>query len=126
MKRFSAFGLLVFLSLVFVMGSGFTPAGEKAEVKIDGQLIQPKGTLKFERDDTVYLEATGIEPNSIIKIKIKKAGIRWANHDFRVNDSGEVTGIMHMPEKKLKVSCTVYYNDADGTSNEVQFKFQTI
>lgn len=125
MKRFSAFTLVLFLGLVFVMGSGFSSIGDKAEVKIDGQKIEPKGLLRFERDDTVYLEATGIEPNSNIKIKIKKAGIRWANHNFRVNDSGEVTGIMHMPEQKLKVNCTVYYNDADGTENEVQFKFQT-
>ena len=94
-------------------------------VKIDGQEIKPEGLLKFKKDDTVYLECTGIKPNSDVNIKVKKAGINWAKHVFRVDKSGEVVGIMHMPEKKLKVKCTVQYYDADNTFNEVEFKFQT-
>lgn len=125
MKRFVKHGMLLFCGFVFLVSSGFAPVGEKAVVKIDGQEVTPEDVLKFERDDTVYLEATGIKPNSSINIKIKKAGIRWATHEFRVNDKGEVIGIMHMPEQKLKVRCTVMYYDADNTYNEVQFKFQT-
>lgn len=125
MKSMTKLGVLLVLGFVFVLGSGFAPAGEQAMVKIDGQEIKPEGTLRFEKDDTVKLEATGIKPHSIINIKVKKAGIRWANHEFEVNEKGEVIGIMHMPDKKLKVSCTVGYYNADNSFNEVKFKFQT-
>lgn len=118
--------LALFLGVLFFSASAFAPpAGEKAMVKIDGQEIKPAGLLKFKKDDTVYLECTGIKPNSDVNIKVKKAGINWAKHVFRVDKTGEVVGIMHMPEKKLKVKCTVQYYDADNTFNEVEFKFQT-
>jgi len=113
------------LLVVLFLGTSMASSGDRAMVKIDGQVIEPEGVLKFKKDDTVYLEATGIKPDSDVEIKVKKAGIRWANHTFRVDDSGEVIGIMHMPEKKLKVTCTVLYYDRDGTFNEVKFKFQT-
>ncbi len=125
MKKLIKHSLLLFFGFVFLVNSGFAPSGNEAVVKIDGQEISPEDVLKFERDDTVYLEATGIKPNSQVSIKIKKAGIRWATHEFRVDDAGEVVGIMHMPEQKLKVRCTVMYYAADNTYNEVQFKFQT-
>ncbi len=125
MKRMIKHGMLLFFGIVFLVSSGFAPGNTRAVVKIDGQEITPSDVLKFERDDTVYLEATGIKPKSTINIKIKKAGIRWATHEFRVNDKGEVVGIMHMPEQKLKVKCTVTYYDVEDTFNEVQFKFQT-
>ena len=125
MKRFSKHAMLTFLGIVFLVSSGFTSGGEKAVVKIDGKDVTHEEVLRFERDDTVYLEATGIKPNSIIDVKIKKAGINWVKHQFDVNDKGEVIGIMHMPEQRLKVKCTVAYYDADDTFNEVKFKFQT-
>lgn len=121
MKR----ALPLLFAAILVLGTGFAPGNEKAVVKIDGQAITPEGVLRFERDDTVMLEASGIKPNSEVTVKVKKAGIKWANHTFFVNKKGGVAGIMHMPEKKLKVSCTVEYYDADGTFNEVKFKFQT-
>ena len=113
---------VLLLALLFM---AMAPAGEKAMVKIDGKEIKPEGTLKFKKDDTVYLECTGIKPGSDVQSKVKKAGVKWADHTFRVDDTGEVIGVMHMPTKKLKVSCTVMYYDADGTFNEVKFKFQT-
>lgn len=125
MKRFFKTISLLFLGTVFIISSGFAPSSDEAMVKIDGQVIEPEGVLKFERDDTVYLEATGIKPNSEVNIKIKKAGINWAKHNFRVDKKGEVIGIMHMPEQKLKVKCTVQYYDASNTFHEVEFKFQT-
>lgn len=116
------------LLMVFVLGSGFVPVpgGDTAEVRIDGKLITPEGRLKFDRDDTVYLEATGIKPNSIIDIKVKKAGISWVKHEFEVDKTGEVKGIMHMPEQKLSVTCFVKYYSADGTFHDIKFKFKTI
>ena len=125
MKRISKHGMLMFLGVVFLIGSGFTSAGEKAQVLIDGRDVTHADILKFERDDTVQLEATGIKPNSIINIHIKKAGINWVKHKFEVDETGEVIGIMHMPEKKMKVTCTVMYYDADDTYNEHKLKFQT-
>lgn len=116
------------LALVFLISSGFTsaPAGEDAEVKIDGKAIKAETTLQFDRDDTVWLEATGIKPNSIVRFKIKKAGIKWAEHEFEVDKTGEVKGVMHIPEEKITVTCFVEYYSGDNTFHEVKFKFQTV
>jgi hypothetical protein len=111
---------------LFFTATAFSPAPDSAEVRIDGKLIQPEKKLQFQRDDTVYLEATGIRPNSIIDIKVKKAGISWVKHEFEVDESGEVKGIMHMPEQKLSVTCLVKYYSADGTFHDVKFKFKTV
>ncbi|MEM0999474.1 MAG: hypothetical protein AAGN35_20620 [Bacteroidota bacterium] len=111
---------------LFFTATAFAPAPESAEVRIDGKLIQPEKKLEFPRDDTVYLEAIGIKPNSMINIKVKKAGISWVKHEFEVDETGEVKGIMHMPEQKLKVTCFVNYYSADGTFHEVKFKFRTV
>ena len=71
---------VVALSMVFFIGSGFTARlGEEAIVKIDGQVVEPDGELTFDRDDTVYLEATGIKPNSKIHIKVKKLGMLFGS-----------------------------------------------
>lgn len=113
------------LGFLFFFTTAVAPGPEKAEVLIDGQKIEPKGLLRFKRDDTVYLKAHGVKPNSTVNIKAKKAGIRWVQHDFIVNETGGVEGIMHIPQQRLKVSCTVTYYDADNTFNEVKFKFQT-
>lgn len=101
-----------------------TPASE-AEVRIDGKVVSADGDLTFERDDTVYLEATGIQPNSTIDIKVKKAGISWMKDAFEVDKSGEVKGIMHMPEQKLTVTCFINYYSADGKFHDLKFKFRT-
>lgn len=113
------------LAFFLVTGTAVAPNPDKAMVSIDGQEVTPEGTLRFKRDDTVYLKAEGIKPHSNVNIKAKKAGIRWVQHDFKVDETGGVEGIMHMPEQKLKVTCTVTYYDADNTFNEVKFKFQT-
>ena len=114
------------LSMVFFIGSGFTARlGEEAIVKIDGQVVEPDGELTFDRDDTVYLEATGIKPNSKIHIKVKKLGIAWMKDEYPVDKTGEVKGIMHIPEEKLTVNCFIEYHAADGSFHEVQFKCKT-
>ena len=120
--------LFIPLLMVFVLSSAFTiaPGEGNAEVRIDGKLITPEGKLRFDRDDTVYLEATGIKPQSMINIKIKKAGISWVKHEFEVDKTGEVKGIMHMPGQRLSVTCFVKYYSADGTFHDIKFKFKTI
>lgn len=115
----------VALLMVFFFASGFAKLAEEAIVKIDGQLVEPDGGLTFNRDDTVYLEATGIKPNSKIHIKVKKLGIAWMQDDYDVDKSGEVKGIMHIPEEKLTVNCFIEYHAADGSFHEVQFKCKT-
>ena len=119
--------LTIPLAMIFFLGSAFMPAPgkSKAEVRIDGKLITPAGNLVFERDDTVYLEAIGIKPNSIIDIKVKKAGISWVKHEFEVDETGEVKGIMHMPGQRLSVTCFVKYYSAGGKFHDVKFKFKT-
>jgi hypothetical protein len=116
---------VVALSVVFFFASGFAKLAEEAIVKIDGQLVEPDGELTFNRDDTVYLEATGIKPKSKIHIKVKKLGIAWMQDDYDVDKSGEVKGIMHIPEEKLTVNCFIEYHAADGSFHEVQFKCKT-
>jgi hypothetical protein len=117
---------VVALVMVFFFASGFAAhAGEEAIVKLDGQIIEPDGELTFKRDDTVYLEATGIKPHSKIHIKVKKMGIAWMQDDYDVDKSGEVKGIMHIPEEKLTVNCFIEYHAADGSFHEVQFKCKT-
>jgi hypothetical protein len=112
--------VLLFTATAFT----FAPA-DKAEVRIDGKLVSADGDLTFERDDTVYLEATGIQPNSTIDFKIKKAGISWMKDVFEVDKTGEVKGIMHMPEQKLTVTCFIKYYSANGKFHDVKFKFRT-
>ena len=117
---------VVVLAVVFFVATGFaSPSGEEAVVKIDGQEIKPDGELTFKRDDTVYLEATGIKPNSKIHIKVKKLGIAWVKDDYDVDKSGQVKGVMHIPEEKLTVTCFVEYHAADNSFHEVQFKCKT-
>jgi hypothetical protein len=114
------------LAMLFLIASGFAAApGEEAVVMIDGKVIKPDGELTFDRDDTVYLEATGIKPKSKIHIKVKKLGIAWMQDDYDVDKSGEVKGIMHIPEEKLTVNCFIEYYAADGSFHEVQFKCKT-
>ena len=118
---------LIPLLLLFVFCSAFTmaPSGD-AEVLIDGKLVTAESTLQFKRDDTVYLEATGIKPNSTILFKVKKLGIRWFEDQYDVDKTGEVKGVMHIPEEKLSVTCIVEYYTAEGTFREVSFKFKTV
>lgn len=112
--------------LLFVFCSGFTPLGEdEAIVKIDGKLIKPDGEVVFEKDDTVWLEATGIKPNSSIHIKVKKAGISWMQDDYEVDETGEVKGVMHIPEQRLTVTCFIEYYSNDNQFHEVKFKCKT-
>jgi hypothetical protein len=114
------------LLMLFVFASGFTATvGDEAIVKIDGKLIVPDSEITFSRDDTVWLEATGIKPNSDIHIKVKKMGIAWMQDDYHVDKSGEVKGIMHIPEEKLTVNCFIEYYAGDGSFHEVQFKCKT-
>ena len=113
------------VGMVFLLNSAFVGLEEQATVKIDGQEVVPKGVLRFKKDDAVHLEATGLQAHSDIEIKVKKAGITWVNHVFRVGKEGEVVGIIHTPNKKLKVTCFVKYLGADGSPNEVKFKLQT-
>jgi hypothetical protein len=124
MKRL--FFRIVPLTLVYFLASGFAAApNEEAIVKIDGKLIVPDSEVVFERDDTVWLEATGIKPNSKIHMKVKKLGIAWMQDDYDVDKTGEVKGIMHIPEEKLTVNCFIEYYSADGKFHEVQFKCKT-
>jgi hypothetical protein len=114
------------LMLVFLLASGFAPlSSDEAEVRIDGKLVSADGELTFDRDDTVYLEATGIKPNSRIHFEIKKAGIRWMQDDFDVDHTGEVKGIMHIPEQKLTLTCSVEYYSRSGSFHDVKFKLRT-
>lgn len=114
------------LMLVVFLASGFAAApDEGAIVKIDGKLIVPDSEVTFERDDTVWLEATGIKPNSQIHIKVKKLGIAWMQDDYDVDKTGEVKGVMHIPEEKLTVNCFIEYYSADNKFHEVQFKCKT-
>jgi hypothetical protein len=114
------------LSAVFFLATGFTSrAGDEAVVKIDGKQILPDSEITFERDDTVWLEATGIKPNSAIHIKVKKLGIAWVKDDYEVDKTGEVKGVMHIPEERLTVNCFIEYYSADNTFHEVQFKCKT-
>jgi hypothetical protein len=120
------FKVLPMLAL-YVLASGFTfaPASEEAVVKIDGKLIVPDSEITFERDDTVWLEATGIKPNSKIHIKVKKLGIAWMQDDYDVDKTGEVKGVMHIPEEKLTVKCFIEYYAVDNSFHEVEFKCKT-
>ncbi len=114
------------LLLVYFLASGFTAApGDEAVVKIDGKQIVPDSEVTFERDDTVWLEATGIKPNSKIHIKVKKLGIAWMQDDYDVDKTGEVKGVMHIPEEKLTVHCFLEYYSSDGKFHEVDFKCKT-
>jgi|GEM_PF-2106161 hypothetical protein len=102
------------------------PLSMDAVVRIDGKIISADSTLTFNRDDTVYLEATGIKPNSTITFKVKKMGIRWFEDAYEVDETGEVKGVMQIPEEKITVNCTVSYYSADEDFHEVEFKFKTI
>ena len=117
--------VLPLLILLFTATAFTSAPASEAEVRIDGKLISPDGDLTFQRDDTVYLEATGIKPNSTIDIKVRKAGISWMKDAFDVDKSGEVKGIMHMPEQKLTVTCFIKYYSADGRFHDLKFKFRT-
>lgn len=117
---------LIAIVAVFTLASGFAAApSEEAIVKIDGKLVEAGSEITFARDDTVWLEATGIKPNSQIHIKVKKMGIAWMQDDYDVDKTGEVKGVMHIPEEKLTVTCFIEYYDASGDYHEVDFKFKT-
>jgi hypothetical protein len=97
---------------------------EETKVFIDGKEIQPSGTIILKKDDTILFEATGLQPNSDIYIKVKKAGIRWAEDTYHVNETGKVREILDVPEKDLTVNCTVTYYNADGDFVTTEFKLK--
>ena len=112
--------------LVYFLASGFAAMpDEEAIVKIDGKQILPDSEVTFARDDTVWLEATGIKPNTKIHMKVKKLGIAWMQDDYDVDKTGEVKGVMHIPEERLTVHCFIEYYSADGKFHEVDFKCKT-
>ncbi len=114
------------LLMLYFLASGFAALpDEEAIVKIDGRQIVPDSEVTFERDDTVWLEATGIKPNSKIHMKVKKLGIAWLQDDYDVDKTGEVKGVMHIPEERLTVNCFVSYYSSDGKFHEVAFKCKT-
>jgi hypothetical protein len=114
------------LLVLFFLASGFaSPVNDEAIVKIDGKLIKTDSEVVFERDDTVWLEATGIKPNSKIDINVKKMGISWMKDFYDVDETGEVKGIMHIPEQRLTVTCLVSYYSKDNKFHEVKFKCKT-
>lgn len=113
--------------LIAAMLSGFRPVvsdlvDEEAVVLIDGKEVKPDGTLHFERDETLQLEARGIQPNSLVNIKVKKMGIRWMERNYQADKEGMVKGIFDTPENKITISCKVNYFSADGAEHELQFK----
>lgn len=113
--------------LIAAMFSGFRPVSsesvnEGAVVLIDGKEVKPEGTLEFARDETLQLEASGIQPNSLVNIKVKKLGIRWMERNYQADKEGMVKGIFDTPESKITISCKVNYFSADGDQHEVEFK----
>lgn len=125
MKKFAI--QIVPMLVMFFMLSGFSasPANEEAVVTIDGKRVETDSDIVLERDDTVWLEATGIKPNSKIDIRVRKLGIAWMKDFYEVDESGEVKGVMHIPEEKLTVTCFVEYYSQDNQYHEVKFKFKT-
>lgn len=120
--------LPIVLIVAFFSLSGFTfaPTGSEAIVKIDGKIVEPEGTIKLERDDTIYLEIEGIKPNSMVDIKVKKMGVSWMKDEYEVDESGGVKAILNVPEKKVTVQCFVKYFTVDGVEKEVKFKFKVV
>ena len=114
------------LLVILFLSTAMTPLPEigAAKVTIDDVEVLPDKTMTFKKDDTVYLRATGIKPNSNINFKIKKAGISWSKYDFKVDESGAVEGVLFIPEKKIAVSCFVTFTDAENKFHDVKFKFK--
>lgn len=111
--------LLVMSSFTMIRGGG----GEE-RVLIDGKELQDEKVITLEKDDTVYLEAYGIKPKSDINVKVMKMGIKWAEDSYRVDETGTIKAIMHVPEQKLSVNCEVTYYGANGQFIEKNFKFK--
>ncbi len=124
MKKF-AIRIIPMLVLFFMLTGFANPGKDEAVVKIDGKLVEMNSAIVLERDDTVWLEATGIKPNSKIDIRVRKLGIAWMKDFYEVDESGEVKGVMHIPEEKLTVTCFVEYYAMDNSYHEVKFKFKT-
>lgn len=119
--------LPAFLFVVFFMGSAFAPcdcAEGDTKVFIDGKEIVPEGLIQLEKDDTILLEATGLKPHSEVYIKVKKAGIKWAEDTYRVGETGTVKEILDVPEKDLIVHCTVSYYNAENRFVTTEFKLK--
>ena len=87
---------LLFLGL-FVVTTAFRK-DDVTKVMIDGKEIQPEGTITLQRDDTIYLECTGLQPNSKVEMSVKKLGIKWAEDSYDVNETGSVKEILFVPE----------------------------
>lgn len=114
------------IALFFVL-SGFTaPPSTDATVKIDGRVVQPEGTIRLDRDDTIYLEIDGIKPNSTVDIKVKKMGVSWVKDEYDVDETGGVKAILNVPEKRITVTCFVSYISVNGIEREVKFKFKVV
>jgi hypothetical protein len=116
----------LFLTLSFWGTTAFTTLApdEETRVFIDGKEIYAEGTIQLEKDDTILLEATGLKPNTDIYIKVKKAGIKWAEDTYRVGAEGKVKEILDVPEKDLIVNCTVTYTNASGNDLTTEFKLK--
>jgi hypothetical protein len=115
------------LLLTLLVMSSFTliPVGGGEErVLIDGKELQNEKVITLEKDDTVYLEAYGIKPQSDIHVKVMKLGIKWAEDSYHVDESGMIKAIMHVPEQKLTVNCEVTYFGSNGQFIEKAFKFK--
>ena len=126
-SRFSV--LLLFVLLIpFVFNSGFTfqENPDRAVVMVDGKEIKPEGVIKMDRDDTILFEAEGLKPNSRVDFKVKKLGIRFIKDSYYVNSEGKIKEILYIPNMKIKVKAFVKYQNADGESIDVKFKFKIV
>lgn len=119
----------LFLAVLFLAGTGFRPSGNPAgegetRIFIDGKEVVPEGMITLDKDETVLLEATGLKPNSEIYIKVKKAGIRWAEDTYLVGESGTLKELLDVPERELTVNCYVTYYDGLGSFHSAEFKLR--
>ena len=91
------------------------------EVLVNGQSIDGEKEVVVSQGQEVRLEASGLEGNSAINVKIRKLGIRVYEDDFTASSEGIVNETFTLPDMEAKATAVVAYTDMFGVAYEDKF-----
>lgn len=112
---------ILFLPVLLMLSTiGFS----QTTVKIDKKEVKADKEIVLSMDDTIYLEAEGLQPESKVHFKIKKAGIKLTQDFWQADKEGNIKGIFDIPNLRVAVMCLLSYIDAAGKLHEVNVRLK--
>ncbi|MBX3102052.1 MAG: hypothetical protein KF690_06050 [Bacteroidetes bacterium] len=117
-KSFLLWILLGWLSL----GSGL--AQSAFEVRVDNKIVAEQDEYTFNKDETYKLDVQGLKPNSILKLRYRKAGVKMQEQTIMADAEGKLSRLLEAPEKSIGVTCELELTTADGEDRLIRFRIK--